>query len=273
VNAILCAMLLLPLAGTAGCDGAGEARGGLVARVNGAEIMLHELGTEAPAPGAAQRTAREALEKEIDRELLVQQALEAGLDRDPAVARAMEAARREALARAWLERAAAGARASAEEVAAFYAENPALFAKRRIYKLREITVAGVAPEALERLRAEALAAPGERADLERLAAALRWRDMKVSAVTEATQPAEELPLAYLPTLERMAEGEIAVLPAPVGATVVQLVHAHEAPLSAREAGPLIGRFLSGRKRLALAAAEVERLRAQAAIEYLGEFKR
>jgi hypothetical protein len=70
----------------------------------------------------------------------------------------------------------------------------------------------------------------------------------------------------------MKDGEIAVFDAPSGAAVVQLVQAQEAPLSEREAAPLIEQFLSGRKRLELAAAEVKRLRDVARIEYVGEFK-
>jgi EpsD family peptidyl-prolyl cis-trans isomerase len=264
MNALLCAVMLLPLAGAAGCGRADGAAGHGVAaaRVNGAEITLEEVRGNGTGAGAAQ-----ALEKVIERELLVQQALQARLDEDPEVAHAMESARREALARAWLERAAAGARATPEEIAAFYGENPALFAERRIYKLKEMTVAG-AQDKLDLLRSEVASAR----DLEEVAGWLRWRNLNVSPVSTATQPAENLPLAYLPQLSRMKEGEIAVLPSLLGAAIVQLVQAQDAPLSAREAEPVIGRLLSARKRLALAQDEVKRLRAQASIEYLGEFR-
>ena len=70
----------------------------------------------------------------------------------------------------------------------------------------------------------------------------------------------------------MGEGDIAVFASPLGASVVQLVHAQEAPLSEQQAAPLIGEFLAGRKRLEVAAAEVRRLREAAAIEYVGEFR-
>jgi len=264
MHAILCAVLLIPLAGP-GCSPAnGEAvAAAAAARVNGTQISLEDVRGASTAAGAAA-----ALEKVIERELLVQQAVAAGLEDDPQVAHAMESARRDALARAWLERAAAGTRVSAEEIAAFYAENPALFAKRRIYQLREVLVAD-AQDKLDLLRNEVASTH----DLEEVAAWLRWRNLKVSAVSVVTQPAEALPMVYLPQLTGMKEGDIAVLPSPLGATIVQLAHAQDAPLSAHEAAPVIERFLSGRKRLALAAAEVRRLRAQSSIEYFGDFKR
>src|SRR5689334_19312982 len=105
--------------------------------------------------------------------------------------------------------------------------------------------------------------------LEDVAAWLRLRNAAFRPGA-STQGAEQLPLTYLSRLAGMKEGEIAVFDAPAGAAVVQLVQAQDAPLSEREAAPLIGEFLSGRKRLEVAAAEVKRLRAAARIEYVGE---
>jgi hypothetical protein len=87
------------------------------------------------------------------------------------------------------------------------------------------------------------------------------------------QPAEQLPLSFLPRLAAMKPGEIAVFATPLGASVIQLLHAEQAPLSETQAAPLIEQFLAARRRLDTAAAEVKRLREVATIEYLGEFKR
>ena len=226
----------------------------VLATVHGAEILAGEAST------------RQALEQVIDRELLVQKALEARLDEDPLVARSLESARRQILAQAWLERRAAGASATRpEEVRAFYAENPALFGERRVYRLRELAVSG-RPELVEALRAESLAAR----DLDEVAAWLRQRNAPFRAGS-VVQPAEQLPLSHLPRLARMKPGELAVLDTPEGASVVQLLDVQEAPLSEREAAPMIETFLSGRKRLEIAAAEVKRLREVARIEYVGDF--
>ena len=250
-------VVLLLLAFPLGCGRADATRADLrvVARVNGVEISSPE------------QPSAQALERVIERELLVQQAMAAGLERDPEVRRSIDEARRRVLAQAWLERRAApGAQATRDEVRAFYGENPALFAQRRVYRLRSLTVSAPA-ELVEWLRARA----AEANDLEELAAWLRGRKTHFSAAT-LTAPAEQLPLGILPQLSRMQPGEIAVFALPPGASVIELEHAEAAPLGEAEAAPLIERFLAGRRRLEMAAAEVKRLRDVAAIEYVGDFK-
>jgi len=219
-----------------------------LARVNGVEISSRQ------AP-----TTQAALEKVIDRELLVQKALEAGLDKDPAVAETIDNARRQVLAQAYVERvASSGVKPSRDEVRAFYDENPALFAERRIYRIRELTVASPA-DLVE-------------GDLEQIAASLRARGARFSLTTQ-TQPAEELPLAFLPKLSRMKPGETAVFSTPGGASAIQLIQAEDAPLAREQAQALIEQFLAGRKRLEIAAAEVKKLREGARIEYVAQVKR
>jgi EpsD family peptidyl-prolyl cis-trans isomerase len=256
--AILASGTMLAGCGPAAADRAGEQ---LVARVNGVEISARQL-----APGNA--GIAQAVEKVIDRELLVQKALAAGLERDPQVLAQIDNARREVLAQAWIERAArSAAKPSRDEVRAFYAENPALFAERRIYRTREISVAGPA-DMVDALRSQAASTR----DIDELAAWLRARGASAVVVGE-TQPAEQRPLAFLPVLARMRPGDLAVLSTPSGATVIQLVEAQDAPLSIEQAAPLIETFLAGRRRMALAEAEVKRLRETARIEYVAQFKR
>jgi EpsD family peptidyl-prolyl cis-trans isomerase len=255
-------ILILGLA-AAGCERAAADRAAsqLVARVNGVEISAREL----RAAGAA--NVSQAVEKVIDRELLVQKAVEAGLERDPQVAAEIDNARRELLAQAYVERAArARAAPSREEVRAFYAENPALFAERRVYRTRELAVSAN-PEMIDVLRAEVARA----ADLDEVAAWLKSRNARYSIATQ-TQGAEEIPLAFLPQLARMGPGELAVFATPLGVNVIQLVYSESAPLAYEQASPLIENFLAGRKRLAVAQDEVKRLRETARIEYVAQFK-
>jgi hypothetical protein len=133
--------------------------------------------------------------------------------------------------------------------------------------MRELIVSAPA-ELVDVLRAQA----ARSADLEELAAWLKARNARFSAATE-TQPAEELPLAFLPRLARMQPGEIAVFGTSLGATVIQLTHAEDAPLGPEQSQALIEQFLAGKKRLEIAAAEVKRLRESARIEYVAQFKR
>jgi EpsD family peptidyl-prolyl cis-trans isomerase len=227
--------------------------------VNGVEISARQASM-----------TQSALDKVIDRELLVQKALEAGLDKDPQVLETLDNARRQVLAQAYVERrignmSAAAVKASRDEVRAFYDENPALFAERRVYRLRELAVS--AP-------AEALPS----GDMDEIAAALKARGTHYR-LTAKTQPAEELPLAFLPKLSRMKPGELAVFATPAGgsnsagSTVIQLIHAEDAPLAREQADALIEQFLAGRKRLEVAAAEVKKLREGARIEYVAQVKR
>lgn len=264
---LLAALSVVPL----GCERAAADRGAheaVLARVNGAVITLNGALRGAAPSGAA---TREALDNVIDRELLVQRALALGLEREPQVAASLEAARRQILAQAYMDTLGAGA-VSKEEARAFYEENPPLFAQRRVYRLRELVVSAPA-ELVEMLRAESARATS----LEDIAAWLRSRDARFSAVS-LSQPAEDLPLSYVPRLARMKDGEIAVFARPAysgfagGASVIQLEHAEDAPLSEAQAAPLIERFLAARKRLELAAAEVKRLREAARIEYAAQVK-
>lgn len=243
----------------AGCDRASASRPGaptVVAVVNGVGIY------------ASETAGAQTLDNVIDRELLVQEALAAGLERDPAVRQLIDSTRRQLLAQAYLERVAGALPTSKpEEIRAFYADNPALFRERRIYRLRELSVSAPA-EMMDMLRAEAARA----VELEEVAAWLRRRGARVGTAS-ITLPAEQVPLSRLPKLARMEEGQIAVFPAAHGASVVELVRAEEAPLSEQQATPLIEQFLAGRRRMELAAEQLRRLRERASIEYPGGIKR
>src|SRR5438067_2033618 len=116
--AIRIILLLAAAAALAGCDNQTRKSAAkiptpaLAARVNGAEISVQQLPAPAAQPGERKAASGllQALDKVIDRELLVQKALEAKLDRDPKVAQALDSARRQVLAQAWLDRAAAALR-------------------------------------------------------------------------------------------------------------------------------------------------------------------
>ncbi len=246
--------------------------GQIVAKVNGDEISVHQINNAIARsndipPEEAKQASVQVLERIIDQELLVQKALKDKLDRDPQVMQSIEDAKRQILAKAYIERAAAASSTeSREEIRKFYQENPALFERRRIYRVHELAV--VAPrEKLEALKAAAAAAKS----LQDVAGWLKSQKL-VFQVAISNRPAEQIPLNMLPQLFEMREGQIVVIPTSRGASVVQLLQAQETSLSEQQATPIIEQYLHSRKQLAVAQAEVRRLREQARIEYVGEFE-
>jgi hypothetical protein len=179
---------------------------------------------------------------------------------------AIEDAKRQILARASIERAvAASSTENPEEIRKFYQDNPALFERRRIYRLHELAV--VAPR--EKLDALKAATAGAKS-LEDVAGRLKSQKL-VFQVAITDRPAEQIPANILARVFEMREGQIAVIPTSRGASVVQLLQAQEASLSEQQAKPIIEGYLQSRKLLATAQAEVKKLREHAKIEYLGEF--
>ncbi len=271
----LCLSVLIALVVALSSCGKADVRknpGQIVARVNGDEISVHQInnaiarGSDIP-PDEAKQAAAQTLERIIDQELLVQKALKNKLDRDPQVMQSIEDAKRQILARAYIERAAtASSTQSWEEIRKFYRENPALFERRRIYRVHELVVVAP-PEKLDALKAATAGAKS----LQDVTVWLKSQKLAFQ-VAISNRPAEQIPLDILPQLFEMREGQIAVIPTSRGASVVQLLQAQEASLSEQQATPIIERYLQSRKQLAVAQAEVRRLREQARIEYVGEFE-
>jgi EpsD family peptidyl-prolyl cis-trans isomerase len=250
----------------AGCADRPQAQ--LAARVNGMEISLRQVhgAAEAAAGQPDRQGAAEALERVIDQELLVQGALGLKLERDPEVVHAIENARREILARAFIDRASAAASANTpEEIRAFYEAHPELFERRRVFRFQEIAIVA-SKEDVESLKLEASRAR----NLEALTSWLRSRNLAFNIAT-ATRPAEQLPLGHLPELAALKSGEIAVFSGPSGISVLQLLQSQDARLDEKQAAPIIDRFLQGSKRLQIAEEAVRRLRERARIEYVGAY--
>src|SRR5216684_4727710 len=243
----------------------------VAAKVNGGEITVHQInsviaGSNQIPSEQAKQAAAQTLERIIDQELLVQKALKDKLDRDPQVMQSIEDAKRQILARAYIERAVAGSSTeSREEIRKFYQENPALFERRRIYRVNELVVVA-RPEKLDALKAATAAAKS----FQDVAGWLKSEKLEFQ-VAISSRPAEQIPMDVLLRVFEMREGQIAMIPTSRGASVVQLLQAQEASLSEQQAAPIIERYLHSRKQLAVAQAEVRRLREQARIEYVGEF--
>jgi len=245
----------------------------VAAKVNKEEISVHQINfvlqrTPNLTPERAAQAKKDILERLIEQEVLVQQAMDNKLDRKPDVQQQLEAARREVLARAYLQQVAAGVKTPEKaEVEKFFAEKPELFSKRRIYRFNEIVLPGVpsnwneVQKALEPVNT-----------LSEANAVLRARGIELPVSSNVTVPGENLPLDVLPRLLRMQTGEVIIYPRPPGIVIGQIVSVQEAPVDADKAGPLIQQFLMNRKRAEAVQAEVKRLRESAQVTYKGEFE-
>src|SRR5208282_1989748 len=130
------------------CGGGGSAKSTQVAvKVNKDEItvlQVNEQLTRLPAgtpPDQVEPATRKILGSLVNQQLLVQQAIERKLDRDPQVLGALEAARLNILAQAYVQRVIAPqAKPTEQEVRQYYADNPALFSERKVYRLQELSI-------------------------------------------------------------------------------------------------------------------------------------
>lgn len=257
---------------TAGCDkkkdkGATQA----AARVNSQEITVHQINQvleqqRAMPPAQAASASRLVLARLVDQELALQEAQNQKLDRDPQVVRQLEAARREIIARAYLDRVGSGvSRPTAEEVKKYYDANPALFSERRVYNLEELNIEAK-PEQVDVLRA----ALQEAKDVGAFVAVLKDQGFKFSQ-RQALTPAERLPLDRVAAFASMKDGQASFTVLPGGVQVMVVVDSRLQPVTEDQARPLIEQFLVNERRQKAIQDDLAALRAAAKIEYVGEF--
>lgn len=243
----------------------------VAARVNGKELTVHQVNyalqripnlDKAQTKPASLRVARNL----VDQELLVQKALNDKLDRDPTVVQSLDAARRQILAEAYMGRKlGAPTEPAAAEVSRFYDAHPELFAKRKVYRLQEISIK--APKEKHQLIREQLA---KSQSLKNFAAWLKAENLPAKAA-QGVKPAEQLPQSILPKLSEMPDGQAMVVNAPDGLLVVILAGTELQPVTLVQATPVISRLLQTQARQKTAKAEMDALKAAAKIEYVGEF--
>lgn len=252
------------------CNRKTEDNSAAVATVNGEKISQDQLDfatrqIAAARPAASAPEPTEVLQGLVEQRLAVQKAEKDKLDRNPGVLQALEAARKDALARYYIEQIAAKvAKPTADEVKAYYDGHPANFAQRNAYVIQKVD-ARVSADQAGPLAASAQAASGAAAVAELLKS-------KASAVNvaESTQPAESLgPL--LPKISTMSPGQTIAIPQPQGLTALTLVEVKPLPVSLAQAQPVIEQMLWNQKKRDALQAETKDLRAKAKIDYLGKF--
>jgi EpsD family peptidyl-prolyl cis-trans isomerase len=241
------------------------------AKVNKEEITVHQINAVLAQqrnlrPEQTEAASFQVLQRLVDQELAVQKAAELKLDRDPQVMQRIEAARREIIARAYADKISDGAtKPSAEEIAKYYDDNPALFKARRVYQLQEVAIEATAEQQAE-VRAKIAAAKNAADLVEKLKAA----NLKYAG-NQATRAAEQLPMAAVAELAALKEGQSVVRTGPKGLTVVYVVAAADQPVTADRASKPIEQFLLNERKRKLLKDDLKALRDGAAISYVGKF--
>lgn len=243
----------------------------VAAKVGKSEISVHQINfvlqrqPEVPAPQQA-AAQREALERLIDQELALQKAQSLKIDRDPQVMQAVDAARRDIVARAYIDQVAgAVAKPTPEEIKKFHAGNPLLFAQRRIYDLQEVNTKA-RPEQLAALAPKLNAARSP----EEAVSALRSQGLTPDVRQSSLAP-ENMPQPLVERIAALQPGQALVLNANGGVKVVFVTQSRPAPIDEATALTRIEAYLlSDRKRQA-AENDLKALRAAVPVEYTGPF--
>lgn len=242
----------------------------VAATVNEGELTVHQIETVLErqprlATGDGGGAAR-VLEGLIDQELAAQAARSAKLDKDPRVVQRLEAARREILAQAWQESVATKARgATSDEIDRYYDAQPALFAQRRIYVLRETGLQADAAELKSFVGKVAALKSAEELTL------LMQRDGLTGPSRIVAQAAEDLPLNLLAQLAPLEPGRSIAFAQGSSARVYTLLQTVQAPVDRRQAQGAIAAFMANQRKSEAIADAMKKLRSEARIAYQGSF--
>ncbi len=241
--------------------------GEVAARVNGEPIGSAQIAgvlqmQRGIRPEQVDTVGKAALERLIDQQLAAQKALEQKLEQDPKVVQQIEFARREVLARAYVEKVGDGvAKPTPEAVKQYYDEKPALFKERRIYNIQELAIEA-RPDQVETLRAEL----GKSLNISTFVEYLKANSIRFAA-NQAVRPAEQLPLNMLDAFAKLKDGQAALVPTPAGAQVIVIAGSRLEPVDEVRARPAIEQFLIADAKRKRVEADLKALRTAAKIEY------
>ena len=275
VRAILAGLAaLLSTVLVAGCGNkqAAHVSTQVAARVNAEELTVHQINYVLArgrdlTPESAPTAKRAALEGLIAQQLAIQQSIKAGLDRSPRVLQDLEAAKREILARAYLDEVVAHLQMpEPSQVDEYYQTHPELFADRRLFQLEEIAFIADADVAdgVRNLLASSRS-------MKQIADWLRAQKVRFAA-NQGLRAAEQVALDFLPKMQAMKPGDVSLFEGREGRyQVIRMVAFQPSPVDKKTAAPRIRQYLANRQARKAIAEEMRRLRDQAKIEYVGEF--
>jgi peptidyl-prolyl cis-trans isomerase C len=266
----LCGALLVATAALSACgDKAREKKPGqALASVNGEEVTVLQLNEEmqrAGVPAAQQDTAsKQLLQALIDRTLLEEAAARENLDRDPKVMQAIDRARALIIAQAYLQkRIGSVAPPTPAEVEAYFNKHPEFFSNRKQFSMDELVIAA------NDLTPEVRTAADQAKSLEEVAVWLDAHKVKYGR-SQITRSTTDVPAPLTTRLLGQPKGQLFVLKEGQRAMFISLTEVKDAPVNLQIASGQIEQYLMAQKNKELAAAELQRLRANAKIEYLNK---
>jgi EpsD family peptidyl-prolyl cis-trans isomerase len=248
-----------------------KAESQVVAKVNGDEILIHQVNFQLARLGQlneaqSKLAAKQILSKLVEQQLLKKQAIETKLDRDPTVLLAIEASKDEILSQAYLEQLMLKAnKPSASEIDTFYKSHPELFENRHVFRLQELVIE-VNKDKFAEVQNNLKAIKG----INEIATWLKNNNYPFSANSNV-RAAEQLPLDMLKKLQLLKEGEFLIVPTDRSLNVVHLAAIQSAPISREKAIPIIEQYFINQNKSTLAKNEILALNEKAKIEFLGAF--
>jgi EpsD family peptidyl-prolyl cis-trans isomerase len=243
----------------------------VAAKVNGAEISVHQINQVLEhTPGVTAENAdaarKEILERLIVQELAVAKATDSKLDRTPEIIMALDAARKDILAQAYFNQVAGNtAKVSDTEVKHYFNEHPELFSQRRIYTLKDVAI-----QRDEKLMALLQDMVARNKSIREITQWLEEHGTSFKADTK-TRTAEQLSLEILPRIAKLKDDQSEIFEAGPLVHVINLVNSRPEPVDMATASPQIEQFLVTQRRQQLISGELKTLRDSAKVEYLGEF--
>jgi len=243
-----------------------------VARVDGAEISVHQINqvlskAQGITPDNLPKAKLDILEGLIDQQLAINLATGKKLDRSPEVIMAIESAKREIIARAAMESISSSLpKATDEEAKQYYADNPALFSERRIYSLQEIALPKKTTPDMASVSAKVDAAKS----LDEVLAWLKEKKIQFSA-NAGNRSAEQIPLEVLPKLHKFKDGQMGVIEGKESFVIMRVSASRAQPVTLEQALPRIKVFLFNQRASEAVKEERAQMKAKAKVEYLGEF--
>ena len=234
-------------------------------RVNGQAIGSAELDAKSShgAPGEGPTLTEARMKQIVDMELLRQAAVESGLEQDEAIRAKIAISKRTILGMAYMDKLLASVGEPTDaEVAAFYKENPARFAERKIYEVHEFVMHGPAGRAAE-IQSQAGKIKTAQAFEQWLAA----NDIAHTG-TPLSVASDRLPDDVLGKFSTATVGSAIILGDKDQLNVVFVVAERPQPMSLLEAKQAIRFMLADKRKREILDSSMQALRDKAKIEYV-----